>query len=113
MSGGIAVKTGKRWAGCGLERSDDTAAVFRPQQREGLGLDGMGAAGPKTNERGQRQNGAVIALLREGSSPDGGDGEGGSGSEATRARSPQEARQTSRSDLTRRAAFHPQAADSV
>lgn len=53
MSGGIGVKTGKRWIWRGLERSDDTAVVFRPQQREGLGLDGMGAAGPKPDERGQ------------------------------------------------------------
>lgn len=55
MSGGIAVKTGKRRVGAGWSACDDTAAVFRPQHREGLGLDGPGARSPNFfNDRGRR-----------------------------------------------------------
>lgn len=69
MSGGIAVKAGKRRIWCGLERSDDTAGVFRPQ---GLALTAWGPQAPKQNER-KSAGAAVLLTLREGSSPDGED----------------------------------------
>ena len=46
MSGGIGVKTGKRWIWCGLERSDDTAIVFSPQHAKGLALTAWGPQAP-------------------------------------------------------------------
>lgn len=48
-SGGAAVMTGKPGSRCGLERSDDTATVFRSL---GLGLDGQGAARPENRNKG-------------------------------------------------------------
>ena len=41
----------------------DAAAVFRPQQRGGLGLDGMGAAGPR-NKRKESACGCPAHLAR-------------------------------------------------
>jgi len=61
MSGGIGVKTGKRWIWCGLERSDDTAIVFRPQHAKGLALTAWGPQAPnQTKEVSRRLPGQAV-----------------------------------------------------